>query len=145
MITIENDGRLDALRAGGAVNQHLLDLVGRRMREVIAAFAETGWTWDADEHGAFAIVEEHDGPVEFAAIGLGADGGLLGACWEICHAHTGLERAWEVVVLLCGDTGWSVFVPMDVPWLDPELRAKLVDEATDPPPPAGANVDGVPF
>lgn len=61
------------------------------MREVAAAFAETGWAWDPEEHGAFALVEEHDGPVEFA---MGADGGLLGACWEACYAHSGPERAW---------------------------------------------------
>lgn len=133
-----------ALRGEGRHPPPLLDLAERRMAEVIAAFAEAGETWTADEYGAFVLVEAGDDVRAFAQAGLGPDDGLLGACWEACHRHRE-AGAYDVLVLFSNDGGTTFLVP-DAPWLDPALRAKLEEEAWDPPDtPAPGGAAEVPF
>lgn len=120
------------LRGEGKQHPGLLGLVAKRMVTVKAAFAEAGWEWDPDEHGAFWLVEAGDDVRDLREAGLNPeDRGLLGAVWEVCEWHPEVA-AWEVFILASNDGGPSFFVP-DAPWLDPELRAKLVSEATPSP------------
>lgn len=132
MKIIDSREAISSLRAAGRYPPALLDLIAQRMADVIAAFADAGWNWDPDEHGAFVILEAGDGSDEFETIGLNREEGLVGACWESCYHHLGPERAWEVLYLFSNDGGWTVFIPMDADWLDERLIAKLEDEATEP-------------
>lgn len=126
MQVIKTNDNIAALRDEGRHPADLLDLVERRMADVAEAFRDAGAEWDPDEHGGFVLVERGDDVRDFAAVGLGRDGGgLLGALWESCQRHA---EAFEVLVLFCGDTGWTFFVP-DAVWLDAELKAKLDDES----------------
>jgi hypothetical protein len=130
--------------AGAGPPADLLALIEQRMADVTAGFATVGATWEPEEHGAFVLVEPGDNVRDFRAVGLNPeDDGLIGATWEICWRHPALN-VYEVLILYSGDTGWTFFVP-DEPWLDPQLRAKLADEAVEALPATGAGNAEVPF
>lgn len=119
---------VQALRKAGQHPGGLLDLIERRMAEVIAAFDEGGWRWDPEEHGAFVLLEQGDDARDLHEVGLNPlDQGLVGAIWEVCYHHEDLDL-FEVFVLYGNDSGWTFFVP-DEPWLDEGLRTRLRAEA----------------
>lgn len=119
---------VDALRSAGQFSAAELDLAEGRMRDVVAAFKDGGWTWDPDEHGAFVLVEQGDDVRDFHEVGLNPqDSGLVGAFWEVCFKHDD-KGLFEVFILYGNDTGWTFIIP-DAEWLDRELRERLASEA----------------
>lgn len=106
------------------------------VRNLIAAYAEYGETYNADDYGYTVVIEEGDteddvrrltgGGTEFPPVLTGAYGlrdalfeGVVyeGGCFLTCTLHN-------------NEYGISWIVP-DAPWLDSELRAKLADECGD--------------
>ena len=76
----------EATKAGPA----LLDLLQRRLSEVIAAFKEAEWDWDPEENGHFIVIEQGDDIRGLQSVGLNPDeNGLLGAIWEVTYWHEG--------------------------------------------------------
>jgi hypothetical protein len=144
MQLIESIGQLGELRTGNKFDSALLDLVEGRIGEVKRAFADVEWDWDPEEHGAFAILEDGDDDDAVAAVGLNPEQGLAGATWESCYHHVA-AAVFEILILLGGDTGWTIYVP-DAAWVAAGLRAKLTEEAVEPTwEAAGTEPSGVPF
>lgn len=135
----------DVAAQSGKLQGGLANLIALRMREVIAAFADAGAEWTAEEYGPFVVLEAEDNARDFNEVGLNPEEqGLLGAVWEAATRHPA-EGVWEVLILFGGDAGLTVFIP-DASWLDPALRAKLKTEADLAFVPAeGAGGDRAPF
>lgn len=127
MIVIKELDDIHALRAEGQP-PHLVGLADRRFRELTAAYADCGATFDPEEHGPIVIIERGDDVRDLSEIGLNPeDGGLLGAIKEAVIHHQG---AYEVLVLYSNDYG-VIFLCPDELWLDAELRAILDDEVAE--------------
>ena len=147
MLEFKSYGDIQRACEAGNAEPALLDLLQRRLSEVVAAFKEAEWDWDPEENGHFVVIEAGDDIRGLQEVGLNPeDNGLLGAIWEATFWHDG-AGAWEVLVLYGNDTGMTFFVP-DTPWVDPELRRMLAEEAEpwrDWPGSADGSAERAPF
>lgn len=142
MIVIKSPQEIPALQASGAAPD-LVELAERRLREITAAYAECGATFDPEEHGPIAVLEAGDDVRNLSEIGLNPDDrGLVGALKEVVTRH---PVAYEAIVLYSNDYGVAFLCP-DEPWLDPELRAVLEAEMAEAhPTPLGTPTELSPF
>ena len=96
-------------------------VVLRVVQDIINAYAEYGEKYDAEEVGYTILVEEGDTE---AAIAAEVGYGLREALFEGGSFDDGV---FLNVTLHSNEWGITWVIP-DGPWLDPEIRAKLVEE-----------------
>ena len=96
-------------------------VVGRVVRTFVAALAEYDADWDPDAEGFTVLLEEGDSLDDACGYNL------LTSPWEGVWRE---EGAWAFAIIPNNSFGVTVVCP-DEGWLDPILRAKLIEECMD--------------
>ena len=96
-------------------------VAGDVVRTLVDAYASAGFVYDPEADGFVVLVEAGDSEEAVRAT-LGCS--LLDAVLEGCVLERG---CFATVMLRNNQFGISIIVP-DAPWLDPDVRARLVRE-----------------